>query len=107
MAQARAGAMAYPISQSGVVAARPNLMSSLPRYRGPIETVEDAFKAGMVLDIRCQNCRRVRSEWAYLLCLRRPKVKAVPLRQPVGGFYCLGCKRRVNVYISARREGEL
>jgi hypothetical protein len=29
------------------------LMSSLPRYRGPIETVEHAFMVGMVLEIRC------------------------------------------------------
>ena len=82
-------------------------MSSRPHYRGPINTVEHAFLAGMVLDIRCQRCRRSRSEWAYLLCLRRPKVKAVPLHQAVPGFYCRGCKRSVNVFISARKEGEL
>ena len=82
-------------------------MSSRPSYRGPINTVEHAFWAGMVLSIRCQRCRRSRSEWAYLLCLRRPKAKAMPLGRPVPGFYCQGCKHRVEVYISARKEGEL
>lgn len=79
----------------------------MPSYRGPLNTVEHAFMAGLVLDIRCQRCHRSRSEWAYLLCLRRPKAKAVPLRQSVSGFYCHGCKHSVNVYISARKEGEL
>jgi len=82
-------------------------MSSRPSYRGPINTVEHAFMAGLVLSIRCQRCRRSRSEGAYLLCLRRPKAKAMPLRQSVRGFYCQGCKRSVEVYISARKEGEL
>jgi hypothetical protein len=81
-------------------------VSSLPRYRGPINTVEHAFLAGMVLSIRCQRCRWSRSEWAYLLCLRRPKVKELPLRQLVSGFYCHGCKHSVEVYISVRKEGE-
>ena len=82
-------------------------MPVAPHYRGPINTVEHAFLAGMVLSIRCQRCRRSRSEWAYLLCLRRPKAKAMPLRQPVRGFYCQGCKHSVEVFISARKEGEL
>jgi hypothetical protein len=79
---------------------------SLPRYRGAIKTVEHAFVAGMILDIRCLGCRRGRSEWAYLFCLRAPQARAVPLRQATDGFYCQGCKRRVKVYISARREGQ-
>jgi hypothetical protein len=82
-------------------------MPSLPRYRGPVHTVEQAFLAGMVLSIRCRRCRRARSEWAYLLCLRRPRAKALPLHQEVGGFFCRGCKRSTKVTISARREGEL
>ena len=82
-------------------------MSSRPSYRGPINTVEHAFMAGMVLNIRCQRCRRSRSEWAYLLCFRGPKARAMPLRQSVSGFYCQGCKRSVEVYISAGKEGEL
>jgi hypothetical protein len=79
-------------------------MSSQPRYRGPINTVEHAFMAGIILNIRCQRCCRRRSEWAYLLCLRKPKAKTLRLGQAVSGFYCHGCKHSVNVYISARRE---
>ena len=77
-----------------------------PRYRGPIETVEQAMWAGMVLRIACQRCSRPHSEWAYRLCLRKPSAKQLPLNKPVSGFYCRGCKRSVKVYISARREGE-
>lgn len=79
----------------------------LKRYRGPIETVEQAMRAGMVLHINCQRCSRPHSEWAYKLCQRKPTAKAMPLNRTVGGFYCRGCKRSVNVYISAVREGEL
>jgi hypothetical protein len=82
-------------------------MARLPNYRGPIDTVEHAMLAGMVLDITCQRCSRPRSEWAYQLCQRRPAARPVPLNRTVPGFYCLGCRRRVSVYISARREGEL
>jgi hypothetical protein len=82
-------------------------MARLPSYRGPIETVEHAMLAGMVLDITCQRCSRPRAEWAYKLLQRKPEARAVPLNQTVDGFYCLGCRHRVKVYISARREGEL
>jgi hypothetical protein len=83
------------------------MVSSLPRYRGPIHTVEHAFWAGMVLNIRCQRCCRARSRWAYLLCLRRPSAKALPLHKEVDGFFCRGCERSTKVTISARRDGEL
>jgi hypothetical protein len=80
---------------------------SLKRYRGPVETVEQAMWAGMVLHINCQRCSRPKSESAYKLCQRRPSAKGLPLYKNVGGFYCRGCKRSVTVYISAGREGEL
>lgn len=81
-------------------------MARLPSYRWPIETIEHAMLAGMVVRITCQRCSRPRSEWAYKLCQRMPVARAVPLNQTVHGFYCLGCRHRVSVYISARREGE-
>jgi hypothetical protein len=59
----------------------------LKRYRGPIETVEQAMWAGMVLHINCQRCSRPASEWAYKLCERRPSAKPLPLNKPVAGFY--------------------
>jgi hypothetical protein len=79
----------------------------LKRYRGPIETVEHAMCAGMVLHINCQRCSRPTSEWAYRLLQRRPKAKTIPLNKAVPGFYCRGCKQRVAVYISAAKEGDL
>ena len=79
----------------------------LKRYRGPIETVEQAMWAGMVLHINCQRCSRPTSEWAYKLCQRRPSASVIPLNKAISGFYCRGCKRSVTVYISAGREGEL
>lgn len=82
-------------------------MMSAPRYRGPVETVEQAMWAGMVLHINCQRCSRPTSEWAYRLLQRRPKAKNIPLNKAVRGFYCRGCKRSVKVYISVGREGEL
>jgi hypothetical protein len=63
--------------------------------------------AGMVLHLICQRCSRPTSEWAYGLCQRKPSAKALPLNKTVVGFYCRGCKQRVTVYISARREGEI
>lgn len=82
-------------------------MSSRPSYRGPIKTVEHAFMASTVLNIRCQRCHGSRSEWAYLLCLRRPRAKELALRQAIGGFHCHGCKHSVKVFNSARKQGEL
>lgn len=79
----------------------------LKRYRGPVETVEQAVWAGLVLRINCQRCSRPYSEWAYKLCERRPTAKTIRLNRTVSGFYCRGCKRSVKVYISAVREGEL
>lgn len=80
---------------------------STPRYRGPVETVEQAMWARMVLHINCQRCSRPHSEWAYQLCEREPQAKPLPLNRTVPGFYCRGCNRSVSVYISARPEGEL
>jgi len=79
---------------------------STKRYRGEIETVEQAMWAGLVLRITCQRCSRPHSEWAYGLCERKPSAKGLPLDCTVPGFYCRGCKRRVSVYISARQSGE-
>jgi len=78
---------------------------AFPNYRGPVETVEHAMMAGMVLQIVCQRCSRPRLEWAYKLCQRKPSARPVRLYQTVPGFYCLGCKQRVTVFISARKEG--
>src|SRR5580698_7207204 len=80
---------------------------SAKRYRGLVETVEQAMWADMVLHITCQRCSRPRCEWAYKLCQRRPAAGAVPLNKTVSGFYCRGCKRSVSVYITANKEGEL
>ena len=83
------------------------MMSRLPPYRGPLETVEHAMLAGMVLDITCQRCSRPRSVWAYKLCQRKPSARKLRLNRTSPGFYCLGCGHPVSAYVSARREGEL
>ena len=80
---------------------------SAPRYRGPVETIEQAMWAGLVLHITCQRCSRPRSFWAYTLCEARPDAKPVRLNQTVPGFWCRGCKRKVSVYIRATRSGEM
>jgi hypothetical protein len=77
------------------------------RYRGPVETVERAMWANMVLHITCRRCSRPRCEWAYKLCQRKPMAKAIPLNKTVSGFYCRGCKRSVSVYIQVSEEGAL
>jgi hypothetical protein len=79
----------------------------LKRYRGPVETVEQAMWAGMVLHINCQRCSRPTSEWAYKLCQRKPAAAALPLNKPLSGFRYRGCKSSMTVYISAHKEGEL
>ena len=68
---------------------------SAPRYRGPIETVEQAMWAGMVLHLTCERCRRPTAEWAYHLYQRRRAVTALPLNRTIGGFFCQGCMRTV------------
>jgi hypothetical protein len=73
----------------------------------PMETIADAAGERMVLNITCQRCSRSRSEWAWKFYHRAPKGADLPLRQTVSGFWCTGCKAKVQVYISARREGEL
>ena len=78
-----------------------------PRYRGPVETVEQAVWAGRVLSITCQNCRRTVSKWAWTLCNEHAGARAFPLRAAIPGFWCSGCRRRVSVVMTSRVSGEL
>ncbi|MES2294047.1 MAG: hypothetical protein V4527_12170 [Pseudomonadota bacterium] len=68
-----------------------------PRYRGPVETVEQAMWANRVLTITCQRCSGSRSMWAYKLFHLRSHAGAMPLHTAVGGFYCRGCRAKVQV----------
>jgi hypothetical protein len=69
----------------------------LPRYRGPIETVEQAMWAHRVLTITCQRCSGSNTMYAWKLYHLRKHAGALPLFAPVGGFYCRGCRRKVQV----------
>ena len=72
-----------------------------PRYRGPIETVEQAMWANRVLTITCQRCSGSRTMWAYRLYHLRKHAGALPLHAAVGGFYCRGCRVKVQVVMKA------
>jgi hypothetical protein len=75
-----------------------------PRYRGPIETVEQAMRGHQILVITCQRCSGSRRMVAYKLYHLRPHAGAMKLHAAVGGFYCCGCKAKVQVVMTA--EGE-
>jgi hypothetical protein len=72
-----------------------------PRYRGPIETVEQAMWTHQILMITCQRCSGSRRMVAYQLYNLRPHAGAMPLHAAVGGFYCRGCKAKVQVVMTA------
>jgi hypothetical protein len=71
----------------------------IARYRGPIDTFEQALWAHAVLTITCQRCSRSASMWAYKL---RGKARGeMPMKRAVSGFYCKGCHRKVQVVMTA------
>jgi hypothetical protein len=71
------------------------------RYRGPVDTVEQASFADMPIRIVCQRCAHVRQMHAYELVRRHRNAAKMLLRMPVAGFYCNGCKRKATVVIVA------
>lgn len=78
-----------------------------PRYRGPVETVEQAVWAGRVLAITCQHCRRTSFKWAWTLFHAHAASGAFPLYAAIPGFWCTGCRRKVSVVMVPRVAGEL
>jgi hypothetical protein len=78
----------------------------LKRYRGPIETVEQAQLANLILVITCQRCSRSSRIWAYRLLERWPQAAGKTLHKAEDGFWCRGCRRRVQAWISTRVSGE-
>jgi hypothetical protein len=72
---------------------------SFKKYRGPIETVEQAMMAHMVVTVTCQRCSRWTGMWAWRLWNAKPEARALPLGRTVGGFWCSGCRRSVQVVI--------
>lgn len=75
------------------------------RYRGPVETVEQAMMAHAVIIITCQGCKHHKREWAWRLWQRAPKAVTLPLRQPVPGFRCRWCRRSVQAIITVAHAG--
>lgn len=77
------------------------------RYRGTVDTVATAALDHRVLTITCQRCSRSRNIWAYKVQANWPeRAKVIPLNRTTSGFYCSGCKRSVEVYITSQPEGE-
>ncbi len=70
-----------------------------PRYRGPIDTVEHAVWAQAVITITCQRCSRSTSMWATKL--HKKGRGDLPMKKAVSGFYCKGCRRKVQVVMVA------
>lgn len=71
------------------------------KYRGPVETVEDALMAHAVLSITCQNCRHGTRMWAWRIYEKaKEKVITMPLKKPVGGFWCKFCRHSVQVVLT-------
>lgn len=71
------------------------------RYRGPVDTVEQASFADMPIRIVCLQCTSFRQMHAYELVRKHHKVAKTPLRTPVAGFFCKSCMRKVMVVIVA------
>jgi len=79
------------------------------RYKERVDNLEQAVWAGAVLDITCQRCKRTSSNWAWLVYNRRGTklTNETPMRTPVAGFYCKGCRRKVTVIMVPRQTGDL
>lgn len=57
--------------------------------------------AGMVVTVTCERCQHTRSMYAYKLVNLKTEARTLPLREPVPGFYCRRCRRKVHAIISA------
>lgn len=73
---------------------------SFKRYKGPIETIEDAMKAHMVVTITCERCLRWRGMWAWKIWNAKPWARELPLGKAITGFRCKGCRQPVVVVIT-------
>jgi hypothetical protein len=71
------------------------------RYRGPVETVEQASFADMPIRIVCLQCKHFRQMHAYEFVRCHRRAAKTLLRTPVPGFYCKACRRKVTVVIIA------
>lgn len=69
------------------------------KYRGPVETVEQAMMAHAVVVIIRQGCFHKTREWAWRLWHRAPRTVTFPLKVPVRGFRCRSCRQSVKVVI--------
>jgi transcription elongation factor Elf1 len=62
------------------------------RYRGPVDTVEQAMAADMTVTIRCLMCNHEKHIHAYRLVKQRRATATLKLREPVRGFRCTICR---------------
>lgn len=70
------------------------------KYRGPVETVEQAMMAHAVLIITCQGCGHYRRRYAYRLYDQHRKSAAFHLGMPIPGFNCRMCRRSVSAVLT-------
>jgi hypothetical protein len=74
---------------------------STKKYKGPIETVEHAMMAHMVVTVECTLCSHWSTMWAWRIYEAwKDKAAATPLGTPVPGFWCRKCQRQVHAVIT-------
>ena len=66
------------------------------KFRDKIITVEHAFQAHAVLRITCTRCGHDTNQYAWKIYeARKEKIMDMPLGQPLPGFRCRSCRRKV------------
>ena len=71
------------------------------KYRGPVQTVEQASLADLPIRVTCQQCGHFRQMHAHKLIRLSEVTRALRLGEPVRGFKCQHCRHPVLVVIAA------
>ena len=71
------------------------------KFRDLIITVEDAFQAHAVLQVKCTRCGHYTNKYAWTIFNARPKdLENMKLGQPLPGFRCRACRRSVSAVLT-------
>lgn len=62
------------------------------RYRGPVDTVEQAAMADLTVYVRCLRCGHEKMFWTRGLMKLSRRAHRLPLREPVSAFRCQMCR---------------
>lgn len=73
---------------------------STKKYKGPLETIEHAMMAHLVVTITCETCLRWRGMYAWKIWNSKPWARQLPLGKAITGFWCKGCHKPVLVVIT-------